>query len=238
MGNPVIDAVAAGLFRFTSLHQVRARLTQIREEFLISKDQDLKNPDTIKLWIRDYALTPEEISGGYLGNYALIRPKNDGKHISLIAEKLNVDLKSHPRKQRPKMRHPDWGHPILRAVLKKKLYLAVEEVHAEFMRLHEEFPEVSIPGPDRLHIIVYQGGKEQKVGSPVQKITLRIRTHDDGQYYMTYSINSKKRPSDVRAKPETPKVSRGYFTSMVSLKKKKKPTAKPAASGTSSNSTH
>lgn len=235
IGSPVMEAVANGLFRFTAEHQLRTRLARIREEFLISKDQDAANPDSIKLWVKGYALTEDERGKGYLGNYALIRPQKspDGKYFSLIAEKLTIDLKFHPRKKRPKLKHPDWGHPILRAVLKKKLYGSIEEVQAEFARLHSEFPDVSIPGLERLNIIVYQKGKPAEKGNPVQKITLRIRPNEDGRFYISYALN-KKKPKIAPApgaEPPVQKSTKGYFTALVSMKKKK-PGAREAAVAT------
>jgi uncharacterized protein YaaQ len=113
LSNPVIEAVTQELFRFTTLAQAEARLKEIHATFITSTEQpeDTKVP-TALLWIKGYALTPEEQAEGRQGNYAMIsaREKLRGTY-TLSAMKVNAPLEKHPMKKRPQRRNPDWGIP-------------------------------------------------------------------------------------------------------------------------------
>ncbi len=235
--NPTIEAVAGELFRFTTREQALERLETIRSHFVLSKNQSENNPESLLLWVRGYALTDKEKKDGYSGNYAMVTVKDADKgKLTLGMSKVEAELKYHPQRKRPKHRHPNWGHPILRSVKKKKIYSTLQHVEAEFQQLHEEYPEVSIPSQNKLYIMIY-GKAPEGGGSPVQKYILEIKTADDGGYYIeaeenTYQPNSALPGQDKKEAGGEEEASepQGYFTSMVALKRnRKKPP--PAAAG-------
>ncbi len=251
--SPTIEAVTSGFFRFANEAQALARLEAIRDTFIISRlpeGEEAPPPDALRLWIRGFNVTPEEKEQGYTGNYALIRVRNtnDTKY-TLVANKLPTDKKYHPQRKRTKSRHPNWGHPILRAIKKKKIYSSLEETQAEILRLHEEYPEVSIPCTGKMYIMIYQ--KTKKGDSPIKKWVLEVKAADEGGFYFNYSLNTYSAPKDKRAankkqavKDDTAAVQNqpdGYFTSMVQLKrarrKKPSPLAAVAATGGTSTAT-
>lgn len=226
--HPTIEAVLNGMFRFEKAEQAIQRMSAIREFFVISKEQP-EHEAAIRLWIKGFSLTEDEEKEGYIGNFAIIRPRKvgDGKY-TLYAEKDTIPLKLHPQKLRPKRKHPDWGHPILRSIRKKTPFASVEEAQALLLKLHEEYPDVSIPVTGKLYIIIYT----RTTRPPVQKFVLEIMVADKGGFYIecrenTFESTQKAiaateagvaKPADPAFSGEAP----GYFASMVELKRSKK----------------
>lgn len=217
---PLMEAILNTLFRFSKEEQALKQLEELRERFILSKEQEDDNL-SVRLWISDFSLTEEEIAQGYLGNFAVIRHRKigDGK-FTLYPEKLEIELKNHPQKKRPKRAHPDWGHPILRVIKKKPVFQSVEDAHALLMKLHEEYPEISIPTKNKLYIILYERLKKP----PVRKYVLEIKVKEGGGFYIDNAENTykpKKVPKQEGVLTDEEKVAKGYFTSMVELKKKR-----------------
>lgn len=231
--HPTIEAVLNGMFRFEKAEQAIQRMSAIREFFVISKEQPDHEP-AIRMWIKGFSLTEDEQKEGYIGNFAIIRPRKvgDGKY-TLYAEKDTIPLKLHPQKLRPKRKHPDWGHPILRSIRKKTMFPSVEEAQALLLKMHEEYPEISIPVTGKLYIIIYTRTHKP----PVQKFVLEIMVGDKGGFYIdcrenTYESTQKAiaaaekgetKPADPAFEGAAP----GYFASMVELKRSKKKRASP-----------
>jgi hypothetical protein len=234
--HPTIQAVINGLFRFEKKSQAVDRVEAIRNYFVVSNKLPKGDEENVlKLWIRGYAIDPEEEKNGYLGNYAAIKVKEiDGK-FSLIAEKQRIALKYHPQRKRPKQQHPDWGHPALRLVKKGYRFETIEEAQKVLNQLHEEYPLVSIPNVAKLYIIIYSAALG--IIPPIQKFVLEIKPSRDGGYYIEYNQNKYNKDASAKVKNDNNKTAttieedrkpKGYFTSMVELKqKKKKAAAKP-----------
>ena len=217
VGNPTINAVLKSLYRFATEQQALDRITQLKEYFVSSKHSE--SPNTAVIWVRGYEVTKEEKVQGYTGNYTIISCKKEEDKYTLTAVKLASELRFHPQRERPKQKHPDWGHPILRDIKKKRIYFSIEEAADELMRLHEQFPEVSIPDEHRLMIILYE--KTSGVKSPVQKYKFEVKAIPDGGFFIAFKRNNKPAKSKD-ASSQAADVS-GYFATMVKLKKRKKP---------------
>ena len=224
VGNPTVNAVLKSLFRFANEQQALDRLQQIKEHFVTSKHSAAaESAHSAIIWVRGFDVTENEKSQGYTGNYALIACKQLGDKFTLSATKLESELKFHPQRKRPKQKHPDWGHPILRGIKKKRVFASAREAAQELQRLHEEFPEVSIPDESRLMIILYE--KVEGVKSPVQKYKFEIRAIPEGGYFIDYKRNIKVTPPKI-SNQTGPVTNSGYFTQMVKLKRKRKPAKK------------
>lgn len=228
--DPAIEAIIEGLFRFGQESQAVSMLQRLSQQLVICKDQEPLGPDglpTLKLWIRGFALSEDEKAKGFRGHFARLRIKRlEGRKVTLIAEKLPVEIKLHPQKERPKHRHPNWGHPILRAAQRGKMYPSSEQVRAEFLRLHEEFPETSIPGRDKLNLMIYSRQSEP----PIRKMTLTIAALPDGTFRMEMNENSRKKDErpDLPAtqEGEAREAPSGKYTTLVALQRKRKPSKK------------
>lgn len=131
--------------------------------------------------------------------------KKGADKFTISATKINSELKFHPQRKRPKNKHPDWGHPILRDIHKKRLYFSLEEASHELARLHDEYPEVSIPDEHRLFIIVYGKGLGEK---PFQKYKFTVRPLPDGTFIIEYKENVKKQKIVIKIAENT----EGYFS--------------------------
>lgn len=240
--HPTIGAALAGTYRFASEEQARQQLNIFRQHFVLSKHQGAdSHENNILLWIKGYEVTTAEKANGWTGNYCAIGivKKPDGK-FSLEAKKLESDLKFHPQRQRPTHKHPNWGHPILRSVKKKRIYNTVEAAQAELQLLHEEYPEVTIPLTNKLYLIIYS----RQQTPPAQKFVLEVKVDDDGGFYIDSYANEYRAqagaeapapevadiaPADAKKKTEDA----GYFTSMVALKRSRKKNAgRPKTTGT------
>ncbi len=189
--NPTIEAIITKMFKFDSMEQAIGRLEAIKNHFTISSKLQSENENEVKLWIRGFEITEEEKKHGYLGNYAAIKiQKLDNGLYTLLAEKQGIDLKFHPQKVRPKRKHPDWGHPALRAIKKNTIFKTTEEAQKLLEQLHTEYPDISIPNPGKLYIIIYS--KAVNMSSPVQKFILEIKVSENGGFYIDHRINEKK----------------------------------------------
>ncbi len=144
-------------------------------------------PESVVLWIKGYAITRDEEKAGHLGNVAqittrkIVRQSESGEsetRYSLFAEKIALPLEDHPQRKEPKRQHPNWAHSVLRSVRQGKVYNTPDEARKVLETFHREFSGVSIPGQDKLGIIVYSRSKERQL--PIQKIVLRIVMLDEG----------------------------------------------------------
>ncbi len=232
--HPNIEAVTEALFRLESIDQAKERLNSISDYFIISKDQPdpEEGVQPLKLWIKGYGLTPEDEAKGFLGHYAIVRAvRLDNGVYTLTAEKVVMAPRFHPQRVRPKRKHPDWGHPILRKIRKGITFATVEEGQTMLQDLHQQFPEVTIPNANKLFCIIYQ--KREDASKPVQKFVFTIEVLSEGGYTIQWRENSYK-PSAKPPTPPKPSISvgattndgpvepAGYFSSKVLLKRKSK----------------
>ena len=232
--HPLIEAIVKQLYRFAEDAQAVRRMEQLRDSFEISSSQDTEHGPEVKLWIKGFALSDDDNKKGYLGHFAKVHPRKVAEgYIILHAEKEEVALEKHPQKQRPKQKHPNWGHPILRGIEKHKLYDQLIEAQAELDKLHREFPDTSIPNVNKLHILVYSRDPNAG-GNPTKKMTFEIKSTSEGKFEIISKDNSafKKTPKKVHipispamsgnALPEGVQAVQGRFAAMIELKKKKK----------------
>lgn len=236
--HPTIGAALAGTYRFPSEDQASQQLQILRNHFVLSRQQGQESGSHgVILWVKGYAVTPEEKETGYTGNYALIGIQKlpDGKY-TLAATKLESELKFHPQRKRPQHKHPNWGHPILRSAKKKRIYPTVEAAQKELQMLHEEFPQVTIPLTNKLYLIIYS----RQQTPPAQKYVLEIKVAEEGGFYIDAYTNAYKGAKELPATADIPleessePAAGGYFTSMVALKRSRK---KPVAPGSGGNPT-
>jgi hypothetical protein len=220
--SPILEAATQSRFRFPDEETAKARLETIKDQFILSKEQP--EDGSLRLWIRGFALTKDEKKQGYRGNFAVIdvaKLADEESKWTLKATKEPVELKLHPQKERPKQKHPDWGHPVLRRIKKNELFETLEEAEGLLTQLHEDFPEVTIPGSGKLYAIIYQ---KQKGGPPVQKYVFDLKAMPDGGFRIFYSENKRQKRVETQAAKEQQKTGpQGYFTSMVKMKRKRKP---------------
>ncbi len=229
ISNPTIEAVCYQLFKFPTEAEAVERLETIKDYFIVSKEQDNETENlSVKIWIKGFMVTEGEEKLGYLGNFALMQYAltEDGKY-TLYAEKLEVPLRTHPQKRYPKHKHPNWGHPVLRKIKKGHVYPTIEDAQADLQRLHEEFPQVSIPTNAKMYIIIYsKDGPEDK--RPVKKFILEIQLVDGGGFTIEIKENTYRKEDNPKKseatveQSEEDKEAQGYFASMVDLKRAKK----------------
>jgi len=235
MDDPAVAAAVDMRFRFANEIQALAMLERFTRQFIMAKDSPVPEGGTvpfIKLWIRDYAITEEEKNQGARGNYARVSIKRvEGGRYALLAEKLDIDVKHHPQRERPKTRHPNWGHPILRAVETGKIYPSLKEAQKQIMLLHEEYPEVTIPGQDTLHAMVYS--RKEGENKPIQKIVIKVKLVPEGGARLVLKEKQKKKQETTQLpaqKLQAEQPPPGKFSTMVVQRRKRKSYRPPVTS--------
>jgi len=177
-----IEALTNGLYRFATAMQAQSMLTKISKHYVVSKETI--GTTSVRLWIKGFSISESEKAEGFWGNYAIVTiHETADKHFTLKAENAAIPLAQHPQKRRQRMPHPNWGHPVLRNVRKAKPYPTLEQARHDLLRLYEDFHETSIPGTDKLHLMIYTGQAQP----PISKITLRIVAKPDQTYLIQAS---------------------------------------------------
>lgn len=229
--NPTIEAIITENFRFANQEQAKTRLEALRDTFIVSRlpDDIDPNPKELKLWIRGYGLSSKMREQGYIGNYARFEVKRADKGKWTISPVLlSIDKKYHPQRRQPPRRHPNWGHPIMRDIQKNRVHKQVDTAQNELARLHELFPEVSIPLTNKMYIMVYQ--KTDDGQPPIKKWVLEIKATEDGSgfyidsYPNTYQADAREKAAIANTQEEKPvkKEAVGKFTSAAMLKSSRK----------------
>lgn len=236
---PVIEAVMEQLLSLASEAQALEWLRVIEDGFVTSKHQ-LPTKDRRKsviLWVKDYEVSDEEKAKGYLGHFIAVSYKPKDKRWTLYPTKMLMDLKHHPqRAYKNDQKHPNWGHPILRAIKKSKPYKTLDAANAALNSLHEDFPTASIPTKSKLYLMIFS--REDNPAKPVQKYVFEIRALPNGHYTIDYRLNDGKKeaqPKTMRKKlpkktvaqsgvqkDNKTKENKGLFTARESLRRQRK----------------
>lgn len=221
--HPTIEALVNGRYRYKEKKQAIARFKTIAEYFVLSKEQPQSTKDfpVTVFWIKGFAVDEAETKAGYVGHFARMEIKTlESGLFTLVAHKVERPLASHPQKARPTSKHPNWGHPVMRAVKRGKPYATIEAAQAELDLLHLEFPEVSIPGPGKLYIIIYE--KREGIKQPTHKIAVEITVRPEGGFILTARDNEKKQTPVLHASVDettAQPAASGYFASTEALRK-------------------
>lgn len=227
--SPIIEAVIEQLLRLASEQQAITWLETIKNNFIISKQQIYSKNKyrSLILWIKGFSITEEEAEKGCIGNFAVITYRYVNGKWTLYPTKINVPITFHPqRRYQNNSKYPNWGHPILRIIRKKKSYRTVEEARSDLTTLHEQFPIASIPAKNKLYLMIFS--RESNAKKTVKKYVLEIKVLSDG-IFIDFKINNynKKRQKEINEKRETngiysmDKPIKGYFTSIIELTRKK-----------------
>lgn len=235
--NPIVAAIVNRLYSFKTKNDAEEILVGLRDKFITSKSSPKSEKSSLILWIRNFALSPSEKN--FLGNFANIvtEKKADGKW-TLHAHKIDIAIKFHPERVYEKAQHPNWGHPLLRGIKKKRIYDSVEEAARDLQSLQEDYPKTSIPAPNKLYLMVYEQAEKGRKGGKVNKYTLEIKSRaleeraDVGGFFIDTQLNETIEKTPI-AKAEKATSSagqaQGRFTSMVALRRNKKKPAKSSA---------
>jgi hypothetical protein len=187
-----IQAMLHSLYRLQTFEQAQMITNQLAEKFILApKFSDPTDKKSFVLFVRDL-MTPEQSKLGYLGNFGKISiHKLPGGKWTLTLTVLDVPLKKHPKRKTVPRPHPNMGHPLLRSASRNKTWPTMQAANADLMKLHEEFPEISVPGVNRLRIMTYI--KAEKGTSPIQRLELNVVKRDEGVYAITIKNMSKTR---------------------------------------------
>ena len=223
----IIQAVLGGHYTFASMEQAQLQLDIIKSNYFISKHPDHKdNAEQCTLWVRGYDITPEQKEDGAQGNFIKIHcVKTTPNSYGFFCRKVELDLSVHPQRKRVAQRHPNWGHPVLRSIEKKRIYPTVENAQAELTLLQQEYPHAAVPGANKLYVMIFgrAEGKEKRV----KKYVLEIKQAEGKTGYIIECVLNESKPRPVRPKPPSssaasPAKPVGDFTAKLALKRNKK----------------
>lgn len=187
-----VQAMLHSLFRFQTLEQAQMITNKFAEEFTLApKMSDPLDKKSFVLWVHNLELTEKEKKEGFVGNFAKITMHQipSGKWTMTLT-KMDVPLRKHPMRKPVPRRHPNMGHPVMRAASRNKVFPTMQDAAAQLMSLHEEFPEISVPGLNKLKIMTYV--KAEKGKSPVQRLELCVIKKDEGHYVIEIRQNARK----------------------------------------------
>ena len=162
------------IYKFQTFDKAFAQLQQLKRKFISSNPVKIPhNPENeIVLWVKGYKIDPSE-SKGRLGNFVKIKIVEVNNSFELQLEDLDIPIKNHPQKERPKHSHPNWGHPILRKVevldksenTKPAEFDNAKEAESFLLALYNEYPRTTYVLPNRLITIVYSEKYPERVRS-------------------------------------------------------------------------
>lgn len=215
--HPTIEAAVEGLYYFADKGKAIERIAKIRQTFVGKKHEGEETPpeDEYILWIRGFGLSRDD-EFGYRGHYARLFPVrgNDGLW-TIKAEKVEVPLHRHPQRQRPDFDHPDWNYPVMRAIKAGRIYDDYDQALGELETLHIDFPDVTIPGKGKLHLIVYEG---KNADSYTNKYILEIKAHDEERFIIEAKLKDPapaKKPNLKQKRHAETEETVGSFTAKV-----------------------
>jgi hypothetical protein len=201
--HPTIAAVINEAFIFDSEADAVDRIITLNQYFIFSvKHQEKKYGVNDVLWIRGYSINENDKTDGFLGNFAKIDLKKKGFNFTLFCTKILVPLKNHPMRERPKMSHPDWGHPFLRELKSEKEELISNDLgklQDKMLKFYGEYKDNSIPvyfegvkekGIMKLLTLVWSNNKEEKK-SPIRRIVIEIKQDLNHNYKIIWRYNEK-----------------------------------------------
>lgn len=223
--HPTIAALVGGHYRYKEKAQALTRFKNIAEHFVLSREQPQSSKDhpVVVFWIKGFALGEADDAAGFIGHFARMEITTLPNGLfSLSAAKVERELSTHPQKKRPTSKHPNWGHPVMRAIKRAKPYKSIEDAQSELDLLHLEFPEVSIPGPGKLYIIVYE--KREGIKRPTHKMAIEIEVRHEGGFVLVARDNEKKPTAATDQLREAPDENgpEGYFAAVEALRKAKR----------------
>lgn len=219
--HPVISAIVHEMYRFNSVQEAAEQLAQVAKQFVIPKKQPAQTEPSLTLWIRGYGLTGGDAKQGVVGHFASIGIKEIDGRFALFAAKLDVPARQHPQRAQVRRASPNWGHPVLRAVRKEKTFASRDEALAALAQLHQDFPTVSTPTPDAVHILIYCA--DRPANMRMVKFKLSVKFNEDAGNFTLVCKERARKPRLVLPHQKVAAVSRGKFTAKVAqLRRKKK----------------
>ncbi len=179
-----VQAMLHTLFRFQTLEQAQMITNKFAQEFTLApKLSDPLDKKSFVMWVRGLEVTDDQKKLGFLGNFGKISMHQiKGGKWTMTLKKIDVPLNKHPLRKAIPRRHPNMGHPVIRSATRGKTWPTMLEANAQLVKLHEEFPEISVPGLGKLKILTYV--KAEKGESPVQRIELQVTKKDEGVYFI------------------------------------------------------
>lgn len=227
--NVVLSAIIDNLYSFKSKEDALEVMDSVREKFVLSKASPENERESLIIWIKDFEVSAEEKN--FTGNFAsiFVEQKKD-KKWTLKAQKVPTELKHHPQRKYEKAQHPNWGHPLLRQIKKKRVYEVVEPLQNMLQTLQEDFPKTSVPAAGKLYIMIYEKAQDKPKGGAVNRYVLEIKAGEDGVGFYIDSYPNEAPVKKAGAKKEgreEEKTAQGKFTTMVELGRAKKRPKKP-----------
>lgn len=165
----------------------------IKQKYICRKppDDGAWRRGVVELWIRNFEVTPEEKKRGARGNYAKMYTKRLPDNTFTIAvDKIPVPVKNHPQRTRQRHPHPNFGHPVLRAVTNRQAYDSRDEAYDRLASLHDEFPNGTKLFRTGLNVYVFSRDRNNPGKSPIVDVFLHVK-EIDGRYYIVDNKVSK-----------------------------------------------
>ncbi len=139
-------------------------------------------PGTLRIWVREYDVSPDEWKVGWRGNFVRLRVvTRPDRKFTFATDIEQIPLALHPQRGLPEDRPmPNAGLPIIRNIIRGKPFVSVEAARQTLQTLHLRFPEACRPGMnDQLKVHIYDKTRKP----PIRRVMLEIRVNPEGRAY-------------------------------------------------------
>lgn len=244
-GHVLIEHTVRDEWYFANLKQAQDKLLEISKNFITENNALFNAPkEDVVLWIKNYATNAEDRTRGFVGHFARIFiTRGDDGFLTLKASKLDIPLSKHPQRNK-RSRFPSWSNPVLKAILAGKIYATKEDAQKALQALHEGYPDASTPGNLKLSLTIASRSPENPQETLKQHYIFTahpIDGHDEKGYIIIYKditrttktvveeavkapeILQESSAAPTVAEPEPLTKPKGYFASLVAMKKSSNP---------------
>ncbi len=238
LGHVLIEHTVQGEWYFASQKQALVKLQEIAKNFITENPHEFNVlPPSLVLWIKNYDLSAADRTRGLMGKFAHISAvRGDDGFWTLRAEPLVVNLLRHPHRSK-RSKYPSWANPILKKIVVGEAFATLEAAQDALSALHEGYPKASTPGLNKIHLGVM--GRDDKGEPLLQKFVLMVTPAEEGKQGFVValkdvsitrsqknkSVKSNKVARVAKTTTENPLVEdavKGYFSSMIEMRKKTK----------------
>lgn len=238
LGHVLIEHTVQGEWYFATQKQAFTKLQEIAKHFLTEPVADFDVPSSsLVVWIKNYDLTPADRTRGMMGKFAQIQVgMGDDGFWTLVARPLPVAIWRHPQRSK-RSKYPSPSNPVLKMVKAGHVFKSQEAAQDALSALHEGYPSATTPGISKMNVSMMTRDTE---GNPLkQRFVLTVTPAPEGKQGFVISekditvkqgqknsaVSKKKVVRVTKTTSENPLVDepvKGYFASMIELKKKNK----------------
>lgn len=187
------EKILYGYYLGMNYEAARNVLARLESSFVTSSLSHDYDENVTIFWVRGFGITPNELMLGYKGNFCkiIIYPIGEDSY-GIRAEKILVEIKVHPERNREIGVHPDNGEWLIREINKQKRYDQVSEAENLISRLVNKYPRACrVISKNEVIVNVYSIGFKNSEGIPLKSFHLKIGSDENG-FFLDFTEREKE----------------------------------------------